>query len=92
MFVPAIKRNTKTNIMKTLNIETLKKLNNKNYKWFTHMGVKQIVNVTTDNAVIHVDEKRIYFFNELDFLATSDLYETTDEAMIVASAILNSYY
>ncbi len=78
--------------MKTLNIETLKKLNNKNYKWFTHMGVKQIVNVTTDNAVIHVDEKRIYFFNELDFLATSDLYETTDEAMIVASAILNSYY
>jgi hypothetical protein len=78
--------------METLNIQTLTKLNNKNYKWFTHMGVKQIVNLSTDNPVIHVDEKRIYFFNELNFLPTSDTHETTDEAMIVASAILNSYY
>lgn len=78
--------------METLNIENLKKLNNKNYKWYSCMGVKQIVNETTGNAVIHVDENRIYFFNELDFIPTSDLYETTDEAMIVASAILNSHF
>lgn len=73
-------------------MENLTKLNNKNYKWFTHMGNYLIVNLLTDEPVIIIDTLRLYFRNELDFYGTSEIHTTTEEAKIVAAAILNSHF
>ena len=81
----------KIEIMKA-DFKTLTKLNNKNYKWFTIMGDLLIFNLLTDEWVISISDKRIYFRNELDFYNTSDLYETTDDAKIAATSILNTHF
>ena len=73
-------------------IEKLMKLNNPNYKWVKWLGVYQIMNVADDEWVIAVDEGRIYFRNEMDMYPTSEIYTDLDEAMIVATSILNSHF
>lgn len=73
-------------------IEKLTKLNNPNYKWVKWLGVYQIMNVADDEWVIAVDEGRIYFRNEMDMYPTSEIYTDLDEAMIVATSILNSHF
>ena len=73
-------------------IEKLMKLNNPNYKWVKWLGVWQIMNIADDEWVISVDEGRIYFRNEMDMYPTSEIYTDFDEAMIVATSILNSHF
>jgi hypothetical protein len=72
-------------------IEKLTKLNNPNYKWAKWLGVWQIMNIADDEWVICVIEGRIYFRNEMDMYPTSEIYTDLDEAMIVATSILNSH-
>jgi hypothetical protein len=73
-------------------IEKLTKLNNPNYKWAKWLGVWQIMNIADDEWVICVIEGRIYFRNEMDIYPTSEIHTDLDEALIVATSILNKHF
>jgi hypothetical protein len=73
-------------------IEKLTKLNNLNYKWTCFWGVWQIMNIADDEWVICVNDGRIYFRNEMDIYPTSEIYTDLDEALIVATSILNKHF
>ena len=77
--------------MANLTVKELTTIVNKDYKWVLWLGVVSIVRVDTEEAIITVDDRRIYFLGNLPY-ATSELFIDRDEAMIAATAIFNSHF
>jgi hypothetical protein len=77
--------------MANLTVQQLTTITNKDYKWSSWWGQASIVRVDTEEAIIAVSDRRIYFLENLPY-ATSELFIDRDEAMIAATAIFNSHF
>jgi len=78
--------------MANLTVRQLKTITNTDYQWALVLGRPEIINVATEEWIIVVDDRRIYFNNSYLPYATSELFIDRDEAMIAATAIFNSHF
>jgi|SanBayMetagenome_1026888.scaffolds.fasta_scaffold02101_10 hypothetical protein len=78
--------------MANLTVQELTTIVNSNYQWASFLGRPAIINLATEEPILTVDDRRIYFREQYLPYSTSELFLDQDEAMIAATAIFNSHF
>ena len=68
------------------------KIKNANFKWVLFLGLPHVWDIKKDTWVISVNDLRLYFTGDLGYMATSKIFENMDDAMNVATEIINKNF